>query len=263
MVELCSLFSGSSGNATLVKAGNTNILVDCGGSGSQVESALRAAGEDPAELDCIFITHEHIDHIKGAGVLSRRYNLPIYATYGTWQGMISKIGKIDYDNIFYIQGGVPFAAKDAVVTPFQTPHDAAESVGFTIEHNHSRASIATDIGVMNMTVYTNIKKSDIVLLEANHDLNMLMNGPYSYELKMRIRSSLGHLSNDDCAICCAHLLREGVKHVILAHLSSDNNTPAYAYSSSETALIGEGAKIGRDITLDVASRYTPSKKYKE
>lgn len=263
MVELCSLFSGSSGNSTLVKAGSTNILVDCGGSGSQIENALRAMGEEPENLDCIFITHEHIDHIRGAGVLSRRYGLPIYATYGTWRSMISKIGKIDSDNIFYIQGGVPFAAKDAVVMPFQTPHDAAESVGFTIENSNSRASIATDIGVMNMTVYDNIKNSDIVLLEANHDLDMLMTGPYSYELKMRIKSSVGHLSNDDSARCCAHLLQEGVKHVILSHLSADNNTPACAYSSSETALLGEGAKIGQDITLDVAPRYTPSKKYKE
>lgn len=263
MVELCSLFSGSSGNAALVKAGNTKILVDCGGSGAQIEAALRQAGADPGEIDCIFITHEHIDHTKGVGVMSRRYNLPIYASRGTWRSMISKIGKIDADSIFYIQGGVPFAVGDAVITPFKTPHDAAESVGFTIEHSGSRASIATDIGVMNMTVYSNIKNSDIVLLEANHDVDMLMNGPYSYELKMRIRSSLGHLSNDDCAACCAHLLEEGVKHIILAHLSSDNNTPAHAYCSSESAIELRGAKVGRDITLDVAPRYAPSKKYAE
>jgi phosphoribosyl 1,2-cyclic phosphodiesterase len=261
MVKLCSLFSGSSGNSTLVCAGNTNILVDCGGSGSQIESALKKVGQDPSELDAIFITHEHIDHIKGAGVMSRRYNLPIYATYGTWRGMISKIGKIKEDNICYIQGGVPFAASDAVVTPFRTPHDAAESVGFTIENGNGRASVATDIGVMNMTVYNNIKNSDIVLLEANHDINMLMTGPYSYELKMRIRSSVGHLSNDDCAKTCSHLLLEGVKHILLAHLSNDNNTPAFAYCASENALQNEGAVIGKDITLEVASRFEPSKIY--
>ena len=102
MVELQSIFSGSSGNCTFVKAGNTNILIDCGDSGARVETALKSANVEPDSLDCIFITHEHIDHIKGAGILSRRYNLPIYATYGTWQKMISRIGKIDFNNIRYI-----------------------------------------------------------------------------------------------------------------------------------------------------------------
>ena len=263
MVEFCSLFSGSSGNASFIKAGDTRILIDCGGSGTQIEAALKEMGEEPSELDFIFITHEHIDHIKGAGILSRRYDIPIYATRGTWQGMISRLGKISYDNIFYIQGGVPFAANDAVVMPFSTPHDANESVGFTIEHNGSRVSVATDIGIMNRTVYDNIKKSDIVLLESNHDVDMLMNGPYSYELKMRILSRLGHLSNDLCAKTSAHLLTEGVKHIVLAHLSSDNNRPDAAYTASENSILSTGAKIGRDITLEVAPRYTPSKRYTE
>lgn len=261
MVEICSLFSGSSGNASFIKAGNTNILVDCGGSGSQLEASLNQIGVDPEKLDCIFITHEHIDHIKGAGILSRRYNLPIFATYGTWQKMIAKIGKINIDNIRYIQGGVPFGAFDAVVTPFSTPHDSTESVGFTIEHNGKKVSVATDIGVMNKTVYENIKYSDIVLLESNHDVDMLLHGPYSPDLKRRVRSSVGHLSNDDCALTCAHLLREGVKHIILGHLSNDNNTPSIAYNTTEESLVNSGAKVGYDVTLEVAGRYAPSKKY--
>ncbi len=263
MVELQSIFSGSSGNCTFVKAGNTNILVDCGDSGARVESALKGAGIDPDCLDCIFITHEHIDHIKGAGILSRRYNLPIYATYGTWQKMISRIGKIDIDNIRYIQGGVPFGAFDAIVTPFTTPHDSTESVGFTIEHGGKKASVATDIGTMTRVVYDNIKKSDIVLLESNHDVDMLLNGPYSYDLKQRIRSNVGHLSNDECALTCAHLLNEGVKHIILAHLSNDNNTPDRAYTATYNTLISQGAKVDSDITLEVAQRYFSSRRYKE
>ncbi len=261
MVELCSLFSGSSGNSTFVKAGNTNILVDCGESGSHVEAALKSIGVEPDSLNCIFITHEHIDHIKGAGILSRRYNLPIYATYGTWQKMITKIGKINADNIRYIQGGIPFGAFDAVVYPFQTPHDSTESVGFTIEHGNKKISVATDIGVMNKTVYENIKSSDIVLLESNHDVDMLLHGPYSPELKRRVRSSVGHLSNEDCALTCTHLLEEGVKHILLGHLSLDNNTPAVAYQTTEEALVMKGARLGHDVTLEVASRYEPSKKY--
>ncbi len=263
MVELCSLFSGSTGNASFVKAGNTNILVDCGDSGVYVENALKNIGISPDSLDCIFITHEHIDHVKGAGILSRRYNLPIYATYGTWQKMISRIGKINIDNIRYIQGGTAFGVKDAIVTPFTTPHDSAESVGFTIEHGLTRASVATDIGVMTKTVYDNIKKSDIVLLESNHDVDMLLNGSYSIDLKKRIRSNVGHLSNDDCALTSSHLLQEGVKHIILAHLSNDNNTGDIAYSTTERALIAEGAVIDSDITLEVAGRFTPSKMYRE
>ena len=263
MVELCSLFSGSSGNSTFVKAGKTNILVDCGDSGSRIESALKNIGVEPGDLDCIFITHEHIDHIKGAGVLSRKYDLPVYATYGTWQNMISKIGKMNIDNIRYIQGGVPFGAFDAVVMPFTTSHDSAESVGFTIEHNGKKVSIATDMGAMTKTVYENIKKSDIVLLESNHDVDMLLNGPYSYDLKQRIRSRVGHLSNEDCALTCSHLLNEGVKHLILGHLSLDNNTPARAYDATYLALSEQGARVGEDITLEVAERYFSSKLYKE
>ena len=261
MVELCSLFSGSSGNSTFVKAGNTNILVDCGESGSHIEEALRQIGVEPESLNCIFITHEHIDHIKGAGILSRRYNLPIYATVGTWQRMITKIGKINADNVRYIKGGVPFGAFDAVVTPFSTPHDSTESVGFTIEHNSKRASIATDIGVMNKTVYESIKASDIVLLESNHDVDMLLHGPYSPELKRRVRSSVGHLSNDDCALTCSHLLDTGTKHIILGHLSLDNNTPSVAYATTEEHLVMKGAHIGSDVTVEVSSRYDPSTKY--
>lgn len=261
MVELCSLFSGSSGNATFVKAGDTNILVDCGDSGSRIEESLCKAGIDPSELHGIFITHEHIDHIKGAGVMSRRYNLPIYATWGTWQKMISKIGKIGIGNIHYIQGGVPFSVRDAVVMPFSTPHDSTESVGFTISHSDRSASVATDIGVMNKTVYDNIKKSDIVLLESNHDVDMLLKGPYSPELKRRVRSSVGHLSNDDCALTCSHLLQEGVRHIVLGHLSLDNNTPRLAYSRTEESLSEMGAVIGSDVTLEVAGRYEPTKKY--
>ncbi len=263
MVELCSLFSGSSGNATFVKAGNTNILVDCGDSGVYVENALKSINVSPDKIDCIFITHEHIDHIKGAGILSRRYNIPIYATYGTWQKMIARIGKISFDNIRYIQGGIPFGAFDATVTPFTTPHDSNESVGFTIEHNGKKVSIATDIGVMNKTVYENIKHSDIVLLESNHDVDMLLNGPYSYDLKMRIRSNVGHLSNEDCALTASHLLQEGTKHIILAHLSQDNNTAEKAYGVTEGMLLSQGAKIGSDVTLEVAGRYAPSKMYRE
>lgn len=262
MVELCSLFSGSSGNATFVRAGNTNILIDCGESGSHIECSLKSIGVDMSSIDCIFITHEHTDHIKGAGILSRRYDLPIYATYGTWQKMISKIGKISCDNIRYIQGGVPFGAFDAVVTPFSTPHDSCESVGFTIEYNGAKASVATDIGVVNKTVYENISSSQIVLLESNHDIDMLLHGPYSPELKKRVRSSVGHLSNDDCALTCAHLLDKGVKHILLGHLSLDNNTPAVAYASTEKSLVAKGAKVGFDVTLEVASRYKPSAVYK-
>lgn len=262
MVELQSLFSGSSGNSTFVKAGNTSLLVDCGDSGVYVENALRTVGISPDSLNAILITHEHIDHIKGAGILSRRYNLPIYASPGTWQKMIGRIGKISVENVRYIKGGVPFAVNDAIITPFSSPHDSLESVCYTIEHDKTRASVATDIGVMNKTVYENIKHSDIVLLESNHDVDMLLNGPYPPELKMRIRSSVGHLSNDDCALTCSHLLEMGTKHIILAHLSQDNNTPDLAYSTTEEALVSHGAKIGSDITLEVAGRYTPSKKYK-
>ncbi|MDO4563124.1 MAG: MBL fold metallo-hydrolase [Clostridia bacterium] len=255
-MRLCSISSGSSGNATFVECGGSKLLVDCGISGKALCRELETIGVAPNELRGILVTHEHIDHIKGVGILSRKFNLPIYATVGTWNTMIGVIGEISYDNIHYIEAETPFLVENAFVAPFSTPHDAAESVGFRFEEGRHTLAIATDIGAMSASVYEYIQDADIVLLESNHDIDMLLHGPYPEPLKRRILSSRGHLSNADCALVCRALLNNGTRAIVLAHLSNDNNTADLAFGTVAGEIEKCGAKIGSDIDIYVANRHT-------
>ncbi|MGN1097987.1 MAG: MBL fold metallo-hydrolase, partial [Clostridia bacterium] len=256
MVKLCTLSSGSSGNAVFVQAEGTKILIDCGIAGKAAADRLCAIGVDPSELSAILVTHEHVDHIRGVGVMSRRFNLPIYASMGTWNGMIESIGNIAHEKIHYIAADVPFAIDDAVIFPFATSHDANESLGFTVSNGHKSVSLATDLGMVDKYVYDNVKNSDLLVLEANHDEQMLMNGPYPQQLKKRIFSDCGHLSNKVCGALCGRILSEcgDGKRILLGHLSKDNNTPEVAFETVRRSVEYVGGKIGSDIFIDVAGR---------
>ncbi len=260
MVKLCTLSSGSSGNAVFVQADATKILIDCGITGKSAENGLRRIDVDPSEISAILVTHEHIDHIKGVGVMSRRYNIPVYASMGTWNAMISSVGAISHDNIHYIAADTPFCVDDALIFPFATSHDAKESLGFTVSNGQKCVSLATDLGTVDKYVYDNVKASDLLVLEANHDEQMLINGPYPPKLKQRIFSDAGHLSNKVCGALCGRLLSEcgGEKHILLGHLSHENNTPAMAYETVRRSVEYAGGKIGNDIFVEVAARYEPS-----
>ncbi len=259
MLKLCTLCSGSSGNAVLVEADGTKILIDCGITGKTAAERLCEIGIDPSELSAILVTHEHIDHIRGVGVVSRRYGLPIYASMGTWNGMLSLVGKIPDENIRCIAADVPFSVGDAVVFPFKTSHDACESLGFTVSNGRKNVSIATDLGIADKYIFDNIKGSELLLLEANHDERLLMNGPYPYPLKQRILSDVGHLSNRVCGALCARLLSEcgGDKQILLGHLSNENNTPRLAFDTVKKSIEHIGGKVGGDIRVEVAGRYKP------
>lgn len=249
-MKFISLISGSSGNATLISDGETNILIDCGMSGKKLSESLAAIDMHADELDALLITHEHIDHVRGAGVVARRYNLPVYATEGTLASMDA--GAIP--NWTAVSPDMDFEIGSIGVMPFSIPHDAAQPVGYSFFMNDKKYTVATDIGHMNDYLFDNLIGSDTVLLESNHDVDMLRMGAYPFPLKQRILSNIGHLSNDDAAHTLCALAQNGTEHFMLGHLSKENNTPQIAYMSAQNALSEAGIEVGGDVTLAVAQR---------
>lgn len=249
-----SLSSGSSGNAMYIETEKTRLLIDAGFSGKQIENLLLNANILPDSIDAILITHEHLDHVKGAGVLSRRYNIPILANEKTWLAMLKRVGKIADNNIIVFKNDIDFTLRDIDIHPFSTYHDSANSCGYVINKDNKKISILTDTGIVNERMKKVITGSDIFLLEANHDVNMLMNGSYSYSLKQRIRSVKGHLSNEDCAYTLGEVLTGNQEKVILAHLSEENNTEDLAFNTVNTYLTSIGLDTKRDISLNLAHR---------
>ena len=238
-MRFAPLFSGSSGNSIYIGCGNTHILTDAGMSGSRITAELAKIGVTPDMLSGIIATHEHSDHIKGVGILSRKYDLPIYATEGTWQGMDKLIGAVSAKNRRVLTPEQDFYIGDLNVTPFATPHDANEPIGLSFACGCARFSIATDIGCVRAGWLNH------VLLKA---------GSYPYDLKRRILSNRGHLCNEDAGKCAAELARAGARHIILGHLSKENNFPELALRCCLDALRAQGVDPQTDVRVDVASR---------
>ena len=235
--------------------GSTRLLIDAGKSGKMIGEALDMIGVDPKTLDALLITHEHSDHICGAGVLARKYKLPVYATEGTWAAMEDKLGNVPGELRRTFDTFSDFYVGDIGVVPFAVPHDAAEPVGYRLWGGNVSISTATDLGFFPRTIRDAIAGSSLVLLESNHDPDMLrMNDHYTMRLKQRILSNHGHLSNDACAEALLQLVDHGTQHVILGHLSGENNTPALARRVSEERMQREGVRLGVDLFLDVARR---------
>jgi phosphoribosyl 1,2-cyclic phosphodiesterase len=259
MFRFCSLFSGSNGNSLFVTDGKTRILVDAGVSGIRIQNALTSIGENPASIDAVFVTHEHSDHSHSVGILSRRYNIPVYATKGTWRGMRGSIGNVNELNVMYVAPDKSIIIGNIEVHPFRIPHDATDPVGYSFKCENKKLTIATDIGHMNAELLENIRNSDLLMLESNHDLEMLENGPYPYILKRRIKSEHGHLCNSIAGETIAQLALEGVKKFIIGHLSGENNNPEIAYRTVGACIESIGFKLGKDIELHVAERGITSK----
>lgn len=248
------LFSGSSGNAIYVGCGDTHILVDAGLSGTKITNELAKIGLHPSQLSAVLVTHEHTDHTQGVGILSRKYHLPIFATEGTWEGMGGKIGTVDGRNCCIITPEQDFYLGGMNIMPFSTPHDANQPVGYTFECDGAKFALATDLGCIKKGWYNHVKGADAVLLESNYDPDMLQAGSYPYELKRRILSNRGHLCNDDAGSCALELVKQGARHIVLGHLSKENNFPELALRCTEDALRSGGVIPGEDMRLDVASR---------
>ena len=259
MTTFCTLFSGSSGNAVYLATGRGSILIDCGMSGKQTLEAMAQNGFRPEKLQAILITHEHSDHVKGAGILSRKLHIPIYATHGTWQGMESAVGEIPAHHRVEINAGESFFLNDLEIMPFSIPHDANDPTGYRIYTSQASVAVATDLGYFADGVRDAVTGAQVVLLESNHDPDMLkQNAFYPAHLKKRILGKSGHLSNESGAAAAVALWQSGTQHLLLGHLSSENNTPDLAYRTALCALEKAGAEIGRDVTLNVAGRYRTS-----
>ena len=234
-IRVCPLASGSRGNSLFISCEDTALLIDAGLSGVEVERRLKAVDIPPDLLTGILITHEHSDHVKGAGILSRRFNLPVYISPKTFQACPG-LGKL-YDLQFF-ECGTPFRIDQVRITPFSISHDASDPAGLTLEFNHIKIGIATDLGIVTTLVKEHLKNSDLLYLESNHDPHMLMTGDYPWHLKQRIKGRTGHLSNQDAAGLVSELKGGRLKHVILAHLSEENNSPDIAAGRMADSLNG-------------------------
>ena len=260
-MDFCSIASGSSGNCIYVGSDQTSVLIDTGISRKRIVDGLHEIDRKPEELKGILITHEHSDHIKGLGVMSRKYHIPIYATAGTIDGIrnSTSLGQIDEDLFHTIRADGKFQIEDLEVEPFAISHDAAEPVAYRIGQGKREVGIATDMGVYDDYIVENLKGLDALLLEANHDVNMLQVGKYPYYLKRRILGDKGHLSNETAGQLLCQLLHDNMKQILLGHLSRENNYEALAYETvCAEVTMGDNPYKAKDFRIDVAHRDTAS-----
>jgi phosphoribosyl 1,2-cyclic phosphodiesterase len=312
MMRMTVLASGSKGNSTVISSSRTRVLVDAGLSCRELLKRMALAGEDPATLDAILITHEHIDHVAGLAVLARRLNIPVYLTEPThraWVRMVTPRTTMTYAKwldhvqqekgaraaavaqgnldiaaeaapesaadqasadlcdpvpatksnpahlpaVEYFHSGTSFSIGDLDITPFTIPHDAADPCGFVFAAEGLRMAVATDLGYMPPNVKAALKRIDALLLESNHDLEMLRDGPYPWSVKQRVLSRVGHLSNHATAEFLANDYDGGASYIVLSHLSESNNAPELARIAAEQALANHPKLLGNRILLAMQS----------
>lgn len=259
-MKFCSIASGSSGNCIYAGSAGTSVLVDAGISGRRIEQGLRDIELTTTDIDGILVTHEHSDHVKGLGVLARRYGIPVYGTSGTIQAIRESgtIGKISDDLFRTVSADEEFMIGDLTIRPFAVSHDAAEPVGYRIMHNGKSCAVATDMGCYDDYIVSNLKDLDVLLLEANHDVRMLEAGRYPYYLKRRILGEKGHLSNETCGQLLGRLLHDSIREIFLGHLSRENNYEALAFETvSDEVTFGDNPYRSKDFHIAIAHRDMP------
>ena len=258
MLNFCSVYSGSSGNSLFVESENTKILVDAGMSCKKIEEALNSIEVNPSSINAILVTHEHADHIKGLSTISRKFDIPVFATKETFDAMPKQTEKISEKNIKFFNPNEKFFIEDLEVLPFSIPHDAANPCGFNIiKDNDTQISIATDIGHMTKAIVDKLEGSKFILLESNYDTEVLKCCAYPFKLKSRIASENGHLSNTMAGKTITYLTKNGnLKTAMLGHLSKESNFPALAYQTVVDELISNNAN-NDSLSLSVASRDCP------
>jgi phosphoribosyl 1,2-cyclic phosphodiesterase len=238
-IKLCVLASGSSGNCTFIGTGTTRILIDAGISAKKTVERLAEIGEKPEDLDAICVTHEHSDHISGIRVLQKKHDIPVYANAGTLDGIRSALKGVDV-RCFQFTTGSAFTVGDISLEPFSVSHDAYEPVGFVLCTEGCTIGMATDIGIVTNLLREKLRTCDVVVIEANHEESMVHEAARPWSLKQRILSNQGHLSNHASARLIAEIAGEGLKHLFLAHLSSDCNSPSHARRAFEKVLAEAG-----------------------
>lgn len=257
MLNFTSLYSGSSGNCLFVETNNTKILIDAGVSLKKIEKGLENFNVLPSDLDAVIVTHEHTDHIQSLGNLSKKFDIPVFATSKTYDAMPKQTEKITDKNKYNINIDEKFSIGDIEILPFKIPHDAADPCGFTLYANNKKISIATDVGHMTNDILKHIDGSEFILLESNYDSNVLKYTKYPYKLKERIAGPSGHLSNKAAGQTINYLINSGLKKAVLGHLSKESNFPELAYQTVVDEILSNGTNID-NFNLSVASRDCPS-----
>ncbi|RKD22898.1 metallohydrolase [Ammoniphilus oxalaticus] len=252
------LASGSTGNSILVETDQTTLLFDAGLSGKQIETRLKEIEIDPRSIDAIVVTHEHSDHIKGVGVLARRYSLPVYTHEKTWVEMDRLIGEIPIEQKFSFDEGEVRSFADLSVESFAISHDAAFPMGFCIYEGDKKLTIATDLGYVSQRIKETISGSNAYIFESNHDVEMLRMGRYPWNIKRRILSDVGHLSNEDAGEALSDILEGQGEKVYLSHLSQDNNMTELARLTVKNILEESGFSVDKDVKLLSTSPIKPT-----
>ncbi|MBC1253189.1 MBL fold metallo-hydrolase [Listeria welshimeri] len=248
-IRFSILASGSSGNATLIETGDQKILVDCGLSGKKMEGLFAQVGRNMNDLDAILITHEHSDHIKGLGVLARKYKLPIYANAKTWKAMDNMIGEVSSDQKFQFDMETVKSFGSMQVESFGVSHDAIEPMFYIFHNGNKKFVMITDTGYVSDRMKGHIAGADAYLFESNHDVEMLRMGRYPWNVKRRILGDEGHVSNEDAAIAMSEVITDQTKRIYLGHLSKDNNMKELARMSVTQTLISEGIDVGGKLEI--------------
>lgn len=261
MINFCTLGSSSSGNCHFLGTDRTKILIDAGFSGKKIQDLLGNIDVKGEELNGIFVTHEHTDHIRGVGILSRRFDIPIYANFKTWEAMREKIGPVKEKNINIIETGKNFIFRDIDISSTSIYHDAEDPIGYIFNKNNKKISLITDTGKIDERIMEDIEGSNLYLLESNHDVTMLHNGPYPYNVKERVLSELGHLSNVDTSKALSELIQAKGEVVLLGHISSNNNTHRTAFNETAFKLMELGIDIKKDIKLALTYKDRQTKLY--
>ncbi|SEH51344.1 Phosphoribosyl 1,2-cyclic phosphodiesterase [Halobacillus karajensis] len=243
------LASGSTGNAFYIESGDERILVDAGLSGKRIEGLLEQVDVDPHSLSRILVTHEHSDHIKGLGIMARRYNLPIYANEKTWNAMESQLGKLSIDQKFHFSMEETKTFGGVDVESFAVSHDAADPMFYTFHQDGKKVALVTDLGYVSERIKKTVEDADAYIFESNHDVSMLRMGRYPWNVKRRILGDSGHVSNEDCALALTDILTDKTQRIYLAHLSLDNNMKDLAHMSVKNVLEERGFEIGTRIEL--------------
>lgn len=252
MARFSSLFSSSSGNCSYIGSATNGVLIDAGVSAKQITLKLDCIGVNPVGIGAIFITHEHSDHINGLRVFASKHKIPVYATQGTVDALISSgVANGSFEINPIPSEGVEVCGQ--LVVPFRTSHDSAQSCGYVVTTSDERKiAFATDTGIVTPEMKAAVSGCDLVLAESNHDVGMVRNGFYPYHLKRRILSEVGHLSNIDCSKFVTELVQSGTTRIVLGHLSKENNIPELAFQTTKAALDCAGAVQFKDYILKVA-----------
>ena len=256
MFKFCNLYSGSSGNCSFVGTDNINILIDCGESQKKIINALESIGTNINQINAIVVTHEHSDHVKTLGAISKKYNIPVYANEKTFNNMPEQTELIKEENRKIFNTDDHFEIGDLQIHPFHIPHDAAEPCGYNIYNENNKISIATDIGHMDNSILKKLEESKFLLLESNYEPEILKYAKYPYYLKRRISGPNGHLSNQEASDTIIKLLSTGVNNIMLGNLSKETNFTELAYKTVMDEIINN--KLNNNLTLNVASRIKPS-----